>query len=108
MSRAFYIPPQTQNFNTVGNSAELVDILVATLLSLLDRRHRCQRRCCSRISFHEPNHVSFNKITTEKYVKCDEKRKSCKISRIVKFIPFFLYFIQFNSQVDEDDRSAIR
>lgn len=82
MSRAFYIPPQTQNFNTVGNSAELVDILVATLLSLLDRRHRCQRRCCSRISFHEPNHVSFNLMTTEKYVKCDEKKYHAKFREL--------------------------
>lgn len=58
MSRAFYIPPQTQSsYNPVGN-AELMDILVATLLSLLDRRHRCTRRCCSRIAYHGPNYVS--------------------------------------------------
>lgn len=57
MSRAFYIPPQTQNNNTVGNS-ELVDILVATLLSLLARRNRCTRRCCARVLYQGPSYVS--------------------------------------------------
>lgn len=57
MSRAFYIPPQTQN-TAVGNS-ELVDILVATLLSLLDRRHRCTRRCCARLLQQGSNYVSW-------------------------------------------------
>lgn len=58
MSRAFYIPPQTQNNNSVGNHRELVNILVATLLSLLERRHRCTRRCCARISQHGSAYVS--------------------------------------------------
>lgn len=106
MSRAFYIPPQTQNFNTVGNS-ELVDILVATLLSLLDRRHRCQRRCCSRISFHEPNHVSLIKREN----LCASKMKKCRKFR--EMWNLYIFFIQFNfffnrqaedvnSEIDED------
>lgn len=58
MSRAFYIPPQTQNNNSDGNHHELVNILVATLLSLLERRHRCTRRCCARITQQGSAYVS--------------------------------------------------
>jgi hypothetical protein len=59
MSRAFYIPPQTQinnNSSFSGGNSELVDILIATLISLLQRRHQCTRRCCARIAYH---HVSI-------------------------------------------------
>ncbi|CAG9805397.1 unnamed protein product [Chironomus riparius] len=56
MSRAFYIPPQTQNMNnSVGNS-ELVDILIATLISLLRRRNQCTRRCCARNLHRHESH----------------------------------------------------
>ncbi|CRK97879.1 CLUMA_CG011254, isoform A [Clunio marinus] len=55
MSRAFYVPPQS--VNAVGNS-EFLDILVTTFFALLERRHRCTRRCCGR-SYLRSNYLTY-------------------------------------------------
>lgn len=75
MSRAFYIPPQTPNFNATGNS-ELVDMLIATLLTLIQQRRRgqqCTRRCCARLLYQDTSNVSFIKYFL---VNCELNKKN--------------------------------